>query len=197
MNTVGAAVLAGGRSRRMGRDKALLSLGGAPFLDRILDELAEFQEKLLSVDQTGRYAGVSPEWRRVEDRKPGCGPLGGLCAVLEACASDALLVVTCDAPLYRAEMGRWLCGGLEEPWDAAVPAAPDGIHPLCAVYRKRCWPALERQLEAGDFRLQNALKGLNVRYLDAAERRGMLCNVNTPEEYRALLSRAGDPPERE
>ena len=191
MNTGGAALFAGGRSRRMGRDKALLPLKGALFLDRIMAELAEFDEKLLSVGEADRYAGAYPGWRHIPDSRPGCGPLGGLCAVLEACGSDALVVVTCDMPLYRAELGRWLCGRLEEPWDAVVPAAPDGIHPLCAVYRKRSLPALERCLREGERCLQSALKRLRVRYPDAAGRREMLCNINTPEEYRDLLRRAG------
>lgn len=184
---IGAALFAGGESRRMGRDKACLSLNGSSFLERIAGELAPFEERLLSVDRADRCAEL--DWLHVTDARPGCGPLGGLCAVLSACRSDALLVVTCDQPLYRGELGEWLCSWLEEPWDAVVPTTEDGIHPLCAVYRKRCLPVLKAQLEGGNYRMGSALQLLKVRYVDAGERAEMLCNINTPEEYRNLLAR--------
>lgn len=183
----GAALFAGGTSRRMGRDKALLPLEGTLFLDRIAEELNCFEERLLSVDRAERYEELP--WQHVVDRKTGCGPLGGLCAVLSECRSDALLVVTCDMPLYEARLGQWLCQQLEEPWDAVVPKTRDGVHPMCAVYRKRCLPVLERQLQDGDFRLRKALDALSVRYVDAEELSELLCNVNTPEEYQTLLGR--------
>jgi len=185
--TFGTALFAGGKSRRMGRDKALLALDGTIFLDRIAAELGGFEERLLSVDREERYENLP--WRHVSDRVAGCGPLGGLCAVLSECRSDALLVVTCDMPLYEARLGQWLCSKLEEPWDAVVPKTQDGIHPMCAVYRKRCLPVLEGQLSAGDFRLRKALDSLVVRYVDAEELGDLLCNVNTPEEYQTLLDR--------
>ena len=114
--------------------------------------------------------------------------LGGLCAVLDHCRSDALLVATCDLPRYRAEFGAWLCEQLAGPYDAVVPVTEYGMHPLCAVYRKRCLAVFSQQLAAGDYRIRAALEKLNVRYVDAGELAFMLANVNTPEEYQALLA---------
>ena len=138
MVSVGAVLFAGGKSRRMGTDKASLTLHGDTFLQRIAGELSPFPEKLLSVDDPDRYPQLP--WLHVTDEKPGCGPLGGLCAVLRACRSEALLVVSCDLPLYERRLGDYLCGRLQEPFDAVVSTTPDGTHPLCAVYRKRCLP---------------------------------------------------------
>lgn len=188
----GVVLFAGGKSRRMGRDKACLPYMGSYFLERIAAELDGYEEQLLSVDCPDRYADL--EWKHVTDAKRDCGPLGGLVAVLEACESESVHVVTCDQPLYRRELGEWLCSLLEEPWDAVVPETADGIHPMCAVYRKRCLPVFRTQLENGDYRMFRALKMLNVRYADAAGREEMLSNINTPEEYEALLGRK---PEKE
>jgi len=187
MPIFGAALFAGGKSRRMGSDKAALLYEGKPFLYHIAQELDAFPEKLLSVDDAARYEDFP--WEHVEDPDENCGPLGGLCAVLRHCRSDALLVVTCDMPRYRAELGNWLCGQLTEDFDAVVPMTEDGMHPLCAVYRKSCLAAFSQQVAAGDYRIRKALEKLRVRYVDAAERSCMLSNVNTPEEYQALLEK--------
>lgn len=187
MTTFGAALFAGGKSRRMGKDKAELRYEGKTFLHHVAEEMDGFTEKLLSVDDASRYASLS-SWEHVEDPSENCGPLGGLCAVLKHCHSDALLVATCDLPRYRAELGSWLCEQLAEPYDAVVPMTEDGIHPLCAVYRKRCLEAFLQQLEAGDYRIRHALDTLRVNYVPAGEKAAMLANINTPEEYQALLA---------
>lgn len=181
----GAVLLSGGRSRRMGADKAALSLGGEPFLRQIARELESFPERLLSVDRIGRYE--LPGWKPVEDLIPGCGPLGGMYSALRSCSSEALLVATCDIPLYRASFGQWLLEQLEGSWDAVVPVTADGIHPLCAVYRKRCMEIFQAQIEGGRCRVRDALEQLRVRYVDAEGREEALRNVNTPEDYRELL----------
>lgn len=185
MEKMGVVLLAGGKSRRMGNDKARLQLEGESFLQRIAGELSCYEERLLSVDQPERYKEL--DWRHVADQIPGCGPIGGLSAALGSSCADVLLVVTCDVPLYRAEFGAWLFAQLEEPWDAVVPVSEDGIHPLCAVYRKRCFPFFQKQMESGNYRIRGVLDQLNVRYVEAGEWRDVLCNVNTPEEYQKLL----------
>ena len=187
MEKIGVVLLAGGKSRRMGNDKACLQLEGESFLQRITGELSCYEERLLSVDQPERYSDL--DWKHVADQIPGCGPIGGLSAALGSCCSDALLVVTCDVPLYRAEFGAWLFEHLEEPWDAVVPVSEDGIHPLCAVYRKRCFSLFQKQMEGGNYRIRAVLDQLNVRYVDVGTRGDVLCNVNTPEEYEKLLQK--------
>lgn len=185
MPVCGAVLLSGGKSRRMGEDKAALSLGGETFLRQIARELDSFPERLLSVDRAGRYD--LPGWKPVEDLVSGSGPLGGLYSALCACKSEALLAVTCDVPLYRAPFGRWLLEQLEEPWDAVVPETADGIHPLCAVYRKRCLETFQARLDGGDYRVRGALDCLKVRYVNAESRKENLRNINTPGDYRNLL----------
>ncbi|MGI5963264.1 MAG: molybdenum cofactor guanylyltransferase [Lawsonibacter sp.] len=183
--TIGAALLAGGKSRRMGTDKARLEMKGESFLQRIAQELTGFEERILSVDCAERYPEL--EWTRAIDEIPSCGPLGGLYTVLKMCRSQALLVVSCDVPLYRAAFGYWLCEQLEEPWDAVVPVTQDGAHPLCGVYRKRCAPVLERQILDGNYRIQGGLERLQTRFVEAGSWEGVLRNINTPEEYKKLI----------
>ena len=196
MNTgipsVGAVILAGGESRRMGTDKAALTLDGQRFLDRIAGELSGYPERLVSV-RRGDCAPACPGFTAVADWFPGCGPLGGLHAALSVCRSDYLLAVACDMPLFRREAGEFLTLFLSPAVDACVPVDRRGrVHPLCAVYGKSALPVLEAQLRAGDYRLTAALDRLRVKYVPlghSAYGDETVTNVNTRAEYLALLAR--------
>ena len=196
MNTgipsVGAVILAGGESRRMGTDKAALTLDGQRFLDRIAGELSGYPERLVSV-RRGDCAPTCPGFTAVADWFPSCGPLGGLHAALSVCRSDYLLAVACDMPLFRREAGEFLALFLSPAVDACVPVDRRGrVHPLCAVYGKSALPVLEAQLRAGDYRLTAALDRLRVKYVPlghSAYGDETVTNVNTRAEYLALLAR--------
>ncbi len=185
---IGAALLSGGQSRRMGRDKSRLLLDGQPFQTRIAAQLDGFPELLLSVGSTLRE---EPGFRPIPDIFPSCGPLGGLHALLAACRSDALLIVSCDLPLFQRELGLFLAAQLTEAYSAVVPVTWDGrIHPLCGVYRKTLLPEIESRLRAGNRRMVSLLEAVPTRYVPLEgtpfpDR--WLTNVNTPQDLRRLL----------
>ena len=191
MMKFGSVILAGGRSLRMGEDKAKLKIDGMCFLDRIAEELCGFDELLVSVDELARHP-VLP-YPTVCDRFPGCGPMAGLHAALSVCASEALFVVSCDLPLFRGELAVYLCERLTQEVDAVVPLTSDGrIHPLCAVYRKEAAALFEQFLMAGNLRIRDVLRSLRVEYVpisDSPCSESWLLNVNTKEEYQALCER--------
>lgn len=183
--TIGAVILAGGQSRRMGQNKAALTYGGQRFLEKIAEELSGFDEKLLSVaDETQR---TPPGFTPVRDTVPDGGPMAGLCAALSVCKSEALLAVSCDLPLFSRALGDFLVSELSG-WDAVVPLTGERTHPLCAVYRKSCAAVLKRRLDGGDRKLRSALFELRTKYvpLTGAFAEILLENINTPEEYRSL-----------
>ena len=185
----GALLLAGGQSRRMGTDKAGLLWNGQPFVEVIARQLAVFEERLFSVGAA--RAPLPPPWRSVTDVYPDCGPMGGLHAGLSACRSPYLAAVSCDLPLLESSLPLHLFSLACGDYDAVVPVTPDGrVHPLCAVYRKDLVPLLEARLQNGNYRLMDALASCRLRRVpvDGAFAR-MLTNVNTPEDYQALLAK--------
>ena len=193
---VGAVILAGGKSARMeGRDKALLPLGNARFLERLLSALDGFGEVLVSTDRAGRYPGLPVP--AVPDRFPGTGPLGGLCSALAACRSEALLTVPCDVPLFSRELASYLRALLSPGQDAWILTDRSGRdHPLCGVYHKSALAAMERQLEAGNFRMRDLLGRLRVKRVPLGYTvfpDSCVANVNTPEDYRQLLREVAGP----
>lgn len=194
--TTGAVVLAGGKSRRMGQDKALLSLNGQTFLERLLEELSGFEELLISVDHAERYSAYGD--RVCPDLFPEIGPLGGLYSALSACASSALLAVSCDMPFFQKELGEYLLSYESPEWDALVVEDRSGqVHPLCGIYHKRILPVMLEEIQAGRFRMMGLLNRLRVKRVKlqySAFSDDCVQNINRPEDYGRLLARAGRTP---
>ena len=202
-----AVILAGGESRRMGRNKAALRIGEESFIERIARELEGFREKYVSV---GSGAAVLPGWEPLGDIFPGCGPMGGIHAALSSCGAEWAVFVPCDAPLYRRAIAELLwraavddASAAEGPGDDSgrqiiVPVTADGRwHMTAGLYRKSLLPDIEKCLKEGNYRLRNLVRENNTGtvLLDGtyAAYGEMLTNVNTEEEYRALLGRLGGP----
>ena len=206
-----AVILAGGKSSRMGRDKASLTLGHETFLQRIAAELdaCGFQEKYVSLgtgEKTEIHIPVG--WTAVRDRYRDCGPLGGIHAALSACRAEWALFVSCDTPLYRRELAELLISkipGLSEipgtsevsGTQLVIPVTPDGRwHMTCALWRRTLLPEVEAQLISGDHRLRalcfkngepspgTVLVRLEGEQAAFAE---MLNNINTEEDYRQMV----------
>lgn len=187
---VGAVILAGGHSRRMGSDKALLPFAGSSFIARIARELTGFNERLLSVGTAP--APALPGFTPVFDVHPDCGPIAGLHAALLCCRCDALLAVSCDLPLFSCALAEHLAAQLPAGSGAAVPVTRDGrIHPLCAIYRRSCAAVFSECLQQGALRMTQALTALDAAYIPLEESPfsdRLLTNVNTPAAYAALLA---------
>ena len=191
-----AAVLAGGRSRRLGLPKATLRLGGRTLLERTLELLQDLFEEVLVVTSSRRDLPPLPI-PVLEDLVPGQGPLGGLHAALRRCRFGWCFVVACDMPCLRPEPIRYLCSLSREGYQAVVPRVAQGWEPLHALYSKECLPEVERGLREERPSLQDLLGRLRVRAVEPRElipldpELRFLWNLNSWEDYRRLASRAG------
>jgi molybdopterin-guanine dinucleotide biosynthesis protein A len=174
-----AAILAGGRARRLGGvHKGLLVVGGEPIVARQLRLLRPFADELLVVaNDAAAYAAVAgaAAARVVRDLHPGDGPLAGLEAALGATTAPELLLVACDlpfvdvAPLVAAP-----------PALAVVARAGDIVQPLCARYDRAVLPRVQARLAAQQLRLLDFVAELAPIYVEVAAR--ALLNINTPED---------------
>ena len=182
MMKIGCAVLAGGKSSRMGTDKALLDFKGENFINRLCRELDCFEER----GNRSKIGDIS--WKIISDLYQDRGPIGGLHAVLSACESDAVLCVSCDMPFLQISLVKALCQHMQDGVDAVIAVTEEGrVHPLCGVYRKSVLPVLEEQILAGNNRMMAALNKVQVKYITLDQRDSQqLMNINTPEDYRAI-----------
>ena len=181
--TICAALFAGGASRRMGANKALLPWRGSTLVRYLAGELDFFSEKLLSAQQASLLPGA--DWRLVPDLRPGCGPLGALESVLSAMRSDAALCVACDLPFFTRELGQAMLRAFREGADCLVCRDETGrVHPVCAIYRRKALPVVTGQLQAGDFRMMHLLANLKTDHFSVAA--AQMQNANTPEIWSEI-----------
>ncbi|RJP25857.1 MAG: formate dehydrogenase accessory sulfurtransferase FdhD [Deltaproteobacteria bacterium] len=190
---VTGAILAGGKSRRMGSDKALLPYQGGRFIEAIHRKMAELFDEVIVVGGAPDQYGFLP-CRRVQDLVPGAGALAGIHSALRHSDTDLVFVVACDMPHVKGELIRHLCS-LEEGADVVVPETEEGLEPLHALYRKSTLPAVEDALRSGERRLVSFHDRVTVRRVRSEEiaridpERSAFRNINTPEEYYRLRDR--------
>lgn len=182
---VGIFVLAGGKSSRMGRDKAFVTLHGQSLLARALETARALTRDVHIVGQAAKFGSFGPV---VEDVFPGCGPLGGIHAALRASSSDLSLILAVDLPFVTAELLRLLIARAEQS-SALVTTVQtqEGWQPLCAVYRREFADAAEAALRAGRYRIDSLFDervcAVSEEELQAAGfSTALFRNLNTPED---------------
>ncbi len=200
MADVTGVILAGGRSSRMGTDKATLLLDGVTMLQRSVDRLTPAVEELVLVAAPGRplpEVTTDHPLRVVEDPVEGEGPLVGIAAGLEACRAPAAVVVAVDMPFVEASLLRALVARLEAPHRWVLPLAERRPQPLCSAFATSALSVIHEHLEAGDRAPMAVAADLDAYRMQSdewtaydPEGRSFL-NVNTPEEFAALTDAAG------
>jgi molybdopterin-guanine dinucleotide biosynthesis protein A len=181
------AILAGGASRRMGRDKLPLKVGDITLLDRVHEALASRCAETLVV---GGGAYAPPETRHIPDLRPGRqGPLAGIEAALIAARYRDVLIAAGDMPFVTGVLVHYLLGLLSDHVPAVVPHFGGRPHPLCAADRRQAQPAVSEALNEGVRSVRGLLENLpGVRYVGEEELRRcgdpnlLLTNVNSPED---------------
>jgi molybdopterin-guanine dinucleotide biosynthesis protein A len=180
------ALLVGGRSRRMGRDKLALPLDGGRLVDRAADALRVTCCEHLSV---GRDLGLDG-FRFVPDALPGCGPLGGLVAALEACPTPGLVALAGDLPGIDAAFVRALQERASlEPGSVWIPRSEDGLQPLAAAWPAAAAAPLRVALESGVRALRRAVELVPHQVWElprTAKMRAALRNLNAPPDWEAF-----------
>lgn len=162
-----AIILAGGKSSRLGRDKALEKIGGKYLIKRVIDSLAQLGDDIIVVS-TAPNQLPSLNIEKVLDTYPHTGAKVGLCTGINASLSFYTLVVACDMPFLNINLLRYLLDSAPG-FDAVIPRIGDKIEPLHAVYSKNCIPALEEQISKGKLKISDLFNEINVRYVETEE----------------------------
>jgi molybdopterin-guanine dinucleotide biosynthesis protein A len=195
------AIQAGGESRRMGSDKALLMFLGQPLILQPLHRLARVADEVIITSnppEKYRFLGLTP----YPDLLPGLGALGGLHTALSVAGHPYVAVVACDMPfaspeLFAVELA--LCR--ETGADAVIPRSESGTEPFHAIYRRdTCLPHIVNALQAGFRRVDSWFSAVNVYHMETEEiqaydPKGLaFLNINTLEELRQaeLLAAQGE-----
>lgn len=202
---VTAALLAGGRSRRMGVEKALLVLDGQRLVERAAGALSLFPRRMLVLDRPGdgplRDGRILPNWPRVYDRFPDAGPLGALVTALAASSTPWVVLAACDMPFLTAAYYEALLARLDPACRVLVPRWEGGAEPLAGAYHRDALPWLVEAVSRGELAVMEAVAGLphcpvEPGWLEPLAPRRLFRNVNRPEEYEALWQEGPTPAQR-
>ena len=183
-------ILAGGSSRRMGRDKAALPVGEIPLVEHLARRLSPVVDEVIVAG--GGHALRGPEVRFVADRFAGMGPLAGMHAGFREARHPLIWVVACDLPDVEPQLGP-LMVGMADDFEAVVPRPDSEPEGVCAVYRRALASRIEAMLLACDLSVKQLLATSNVRYLGASELQAVdpelrsFRNLNTPADYEAWI----------
>ena len=186
------AIQAGGESRRMGHDKALMPFLGRPLIQRVIDRLSPIADELIVTTnnpEAYRFLGLP----LFPDLVQGRGALGGLYTALGSASQPLVAVVACDMPFVCVDLLDAMRNSLlATNKDIAIPRPQGGLEPFHAVYlRDTCLPHIQTALEADKWRVDAWFAKVNIRFFDPQQLLSfdpeVLCfsNVNTPEELAA------------
>jgi molybdopterin-guanine dinucleotide biosynthesis protein A len=192
-SAISGIILSGGKSQRMGENKAFIRVGPKPIIETIVDLFRElFAETLIVTNQSGMYSYLPA--KVYEDILPERGALGGLYTGLLCSTNPFGFVVGCDMPSLNASLISYLCE-MRDGYDAVVPRTPDGLQPLHAVYSKNCLGPIQKLLKESGPRIFDFFGSVKVRIVSAEElssvdpRMESFVNVNTPEDLERVKRR--------
>ncbi|MEK7808275.1 MAG: molybdenum cofactor guanylyltransferase [Chloroflexota bacterium] len=204
MNKTSIAILSGGKSSRMGTDKALLPIEGKTMIEHIIAQVKDIGDEVIVITNT-------PEGYKFlnlpifTDVIPDKGALGGLYTAIDAASHPYTLILACDMPFVNRDLLRYMISLAPEA-DAVIPkiAAPDGekkksgmAEPLRAIYSKACLAPIRKCIDEDNLKMIAFFKDVKLRWIDEEEIRKFdaelvtFMNANTPEEFERMKGMKG------
>jgi molybdenum cofactor guanylyltransferase len=195
-------VLAGGRSSRMGHDKAMLEIDGVTMLQRAIDLLRSLSMELGIVGSSSEFP-PHLDVRVIPDDWPGAGPLGGIATALKYSSQDWNLIIACDMPYLTSPWLEFLIHRARaSSAQAVVPRSDRGPEPMCAAYHKQAEAVVRGALENGVRKVTDGLAVLKVEYIEPDEWKPfdsesyLFKNMNTPADFEEAKATLGGCPKR-
>ncbi len=183
---ISGIILAGGKSSRYGRNKALVEIHGVRLIEQVIRVMEPLFERLIIITNTLQdYAYL--KLPMFEDLIKGLGPIGGIFTGLQTMSDEAGFFVACDMPYLNGELVRHMADVMEG-FDVVVPKVDWKVEPLHAIYTKRCIPAIKELIDNKDYQIIKCFQGVRVRYLNKEEildfdpELRSFFNINRPEE---------------
>jgi molybdopterin-guanine dinucleotide biosynthesis protein A len=193
MKSLTAVLFAGGESRRMGADKAVLQIGNEPLWSRQLRILRELQPERILISARCRPAWSPPEMETVPDQPPSRGPLNGLAAALAVLETSHAMVLALDMPLVESHFLRQLWNSCDAT-RGVVPQRGNTYEPLCAIYPAAAENLIRKALAGANHSLQPvtgllvSAAFLKIVPVEPGDRHYFF-NLNTPADYSAIQFR--------
>lgn len=181
---ISIGILAGGKSTRMGRNKAFLTYNRKPFIEIIAEEFCGFDDLMISAADDGIYEKFGK--RVVYDIYRQTGPIGGIHSILKAAKHEHVFICAADMPFIQHELAEYLTEFISDDTDCICIFSEERVQPLCSLYSKTALPVIEKMIAEGKYSLHELLSQLRTKYAAMEYTRfdkRTVININTPEEY--------------
>lgn len=192
-DNVTAVILCGGKSSRIGRNKAFLKIDNKTFIEVLIGKLQKlFKGIIVSTKTTDQYRHLKlPKVKIVNDRSKVLGSLVGIYSALKKSTTKYIFVIAVDMPTVETGLIKRLLRNYKG-FDVIIPKTRKGLEPLCAVYSKECLPFIQRQIKGGNYKIIDFFGQVRVKTIrlnpkgpHTANRDGLF-NVNTLKDYYLL-----------
>ncbi len=188
---ISAVILAGGKSSRMGENKALLKINNLSLIEKIYNIVAIFTNDIIISCNTEEYNFLKS--RKVHDLHHNCGAISGILAGLQQIKYQKSLIISCDVPLVNEKLINYIISNSKN-YEATVVKHKNFLEPLIGVYDKQIINIIENQISNKDYSINNLLKKLNINILtiDATidfYEENLFLNINTPQDYQKLIDK--------
>ncbi len=199
MKNVTTVILAGGESKRMGKDKAFLLWNGKTFLRHILEKVSQFSDEIIISANKSEHIykeqikDIKKPVKIIKDKNPYSGPLNGIVSCFDYISNNNVFIATCDTPDINLEVIKYLFKNLKG-FDAVIPVINNKFQPLNTFYKKEAISVGKNLYEKGNKSLFKWVENLNVKYISDKDLKkydpylSTFRSINTPEEYRNFLS---------
>lgn len=177
------AIIAGGKSIRMGEDKSKLIYKGKTFTDNIIEASQDFME--IIVISNNKDITNNKKVKIIEDIYIGYGPMGGIYTALTNSKYEKVLCIACDMPLIKRETLN-LIGKFKEEYEVLAPKIEDKIEPLCSVYSKRSLSKIEGLIKENKVKLMDFIKESDYKFISENLEVSDFFNINTKKDYRGI-----------
>lgn len=188
-----SAILSGGKSRRMGKNKALLAFDELTAIEKISQEMMKVSDDIIVISNNPEAYSMLP-YPIFQDIHPGLGPLAGLESVMKNSVADLYILAACDMPFISSKVYEFLLKQAPE-YDAVIPVYKNREHPLSGVYNRSILPIIEKNIEDNILSMRSLYKQLNVNFVSDFEQVASkealnyhFFNMNVPEEYQQALN---------
>lgn len=177
------AIIAGGKSLRMGEDKSKLIYNKKTFIDNIIEASQDFKE--IIIISSDKNITKNKKVKIIEDIYIGYGPMGGIYTALTYSKYDKVLCIACDMPLIKRETLS-LIGRCKDDYEVLIPKIDNKIEPLCSVYSKKSLQRIENSIKNNQVKIKDFIKELDYRFISENLKKEDFFNINTKKDYREL-----------
>lgn len=192
MEPISGVILAGGRSRRFGKNKALELLKGKPLIEHVIERMKRlFPRILLSTNSPKEYEYLNLE--TVRDIIKGLGPIGGIYSCLSVIQDPYAFIAACDMPFLKADLIRGMLAR-RFGFDVVVPRVKGKVEPLHGCYSRRCLGEMKKNIQKKEFQIIRFYEKIRVYYMEEEEIRkfdpdlSSLRNINTLKDLKDCMS---------